>query len=331
MKVAIATIYDNSNYGNRLQNYALQQTLEKMGCEVETLVKKRKDKPAKSERVRRFRLFSEENIKLKKYGSLKSVKNDYDYFVVGSDQIWNPYARYSLRFKFLKFADKDKRIAYAPSIGLSKLSIIFRPFYRSGFKGIEKISVREVAGGKIVENLLGGAKKIPVCLDPTMLLKKEDWENFAGNDRELSRYLLTYFLGKKRKYYQKIEEIANLKGLKTIHLNDKNYNDYFAKNPNEFVNLIKNAEIICTDSFHGAVFSILLEKPFVVFERDDIMKNTNSRLETLLEKLGLKDRKVDFVNEKNYFEIDFSTAKEKLEVERKQSLAFLESALKTGV
>lgn len=330
MKVAIATIYDNSNYGNRLQNYALQETLKKIGCEVETLVKKRKNESVKSERVKRFKLFSEENIQIRKYKSLKTIKNDYDYFVVGSDQIWNPYARYSLKFKFLKFADKDKRIAYAPSIGLSKLPIIFKPFYRFGLKGMEKISIREVAGGRIVENLLGGVKKIPVCLDPTMLLKKEDWENFAGNDREPSRYLLTYFLGKKRKYYKKIEEIADLKGLEIIHLNDKNNKDYFAKNPNEFVNLIKNAEIVCTDSFHGAVFSILLEKPFVVFERDDIMKNTNSRLETLLEKLELKDRKVDFVNEKNYFEIDFSTAKEKLEEERKQSLEYLKNALKIG-
>lgn len=330
MKVAIVTIHDNTNYGNRLQNYALQETLKNFGCEVESLVKSKPLKDDGSLRAKRkqvFFNFEKKYLNIREYAYLKDIQTEFDYFVVGSDQIWNPYVRLSNKFKFLTFAPCEKRIAYAPSFGLSKIPFIFYPIYKKGIKNMNVLSIRENAGKEIVKKIVGERKICPVLVDPTMLLTKKEWENFSLSSMQKGNYICTYFLGRKSKYEKFINEIARENNYHILRLNDQSNSELYSKSPVEFVNIIMNSKLVCTDSFHGCVFSIILERPFIVFDRDDIQKNANSRIDTLLMMTEMTERKYQNINKQGIFDINFDTARINIKKEREKSLKYLRNAL----
>lgn len=340
MKIALVTIYDEKNYGNRLQNFALQKFLTNMGHEVKTIVYRSpigklhwgivnmllEDNMKK--RRKNFLKFIDENIYEVKPKNLKNVSNDFDVFIVGSDQIWNPHFCENSKLKFLKFTDKRKRVAYAPSIGVSKLPKRFEKSYKIGISNFSSLSIRESAGAEIIKKL--GINNTKVLVDPTMLLTKEEWQAaISKTSIYFNRpYLLTYFLGSKKNYEQRIKNIASKYGLDIINLNDLSQPNYYSIDPFEFVNYIGNAKIVCTDSFHGAVFSILNRVPFLIFNRQDNVKSMNSRMDTLLEKTNLNNRLAVSIDDKDIFSIDFSEAEGLLEKEREMSKNFLEEAFK---
>ena len=128
---------------------------------------------------------------------------------------------------------------------------------------------------------------------------------------------------------KKIEDFAKEKNLKVINLLDKKNKFIYSVDPSEFVYLIDNCELMCTDSFHGCVFSIILNTPFVVFERKSKGKSMNSRIDTLLKLFSMQDRLANNITSNSKaFEMNFDNVESVLEKERKRAKEFLKNAIK---
>lgn len=377
-KVGIITIVDYVNYGNRLQNYAAQEFLKGMGCEVETIVnipspkqpeaglkftlkriknalllspatminklkekiRERSQKEDYREGLKRkdqsFRAFSNKHLQETAFViHPESIPPDladrYDYFSVGSDQIWNPDYRNGSAFDFVQFAPKHKRIAFSPSFGISSIPEKFKEQYKKWINGMEHLSVREHAGAKIIKELTG--KEATVLVDPTLLLSKQNWLALATPARKKpkSKYLLTYFIGKGFWYNKKwITQLANKNNLEIVHLGNIIDKERFDADPGEFIDYIRSAEILCTDSFHGIIFSIQMERPFVVFDRVGRGLPMSSRTETLLSTFGLTDRRIGTLKNatnEEVFHVDFSNVPDIIDLQIKRAKQYLESAL----
>lgn len=373
MKIGIITIIDYFNYGNRLQNYAVQEILKSIGYTVETIVNtqrssnkntsnklknlsKLKNKNAmsilKTIKRRLFLIIDKKKISSlnnEKYRNFKGftdkyinetdfiisdnyipeyINDDYDFFIVGSDQVWNPHYRKGSSIDFLTFAHKEKRISFSASFGVSRIPDDFKEDYSKWLCDFKAISVRENAGFDIVKNLTG--KEAEVLLDPTLLIQKENWINISKESKKKpsKRYILTYFLGHKNETIsKKIIEIANRKDLEIVNLASIKDDKFYTCDPAEFLDFIKSAEIFFTDSFHGVVFSILFSKPFIVFKRGEM----NSRIDTLLNKFDLVDRKWENIRfDEDIFKIDFSHVESILENERQKAINYLQNALTIG-
>lgn len=161
------------------------------------------------------------------YKIKKDLNDRYDYFIAGSDQIWNP-SFVDLKNEFLQFADRNKRIAYAASFGVSEIPADKVEIVKKGLEGIDYISVREQAGSKIVKDLTG--RDVPVLVDPTLLLTSEEWEKVMERPvwyRD-EKYILVYFLSKlPDKIKKDIQNLAEKYKLKIVDLMDKENIDYY--------------------------------------------------------------------------------------------------------
>ncbi|MBQ7500522.1 MAG: polysaccharide pyruvyl transferase family protein, partial [Clostridia bacterium] len=379
MKTAIVTIFGD-NFGNKLQNYALQTLLESLGHEARTInikgggklhrIESLSDKVSKlspgylkqvassrfknkypyknqrdgifssirfgktgevqrltSLRQEAFRAFSDKNLKLDErtyVTGCTDFEDRYDAYICGSDQIWNPTYSSTGAAYFLGFAPVSKRIAFAPSFGLSSIPEELHPLYKKWLNDIPYLSVREEAGARIIKEITG--RDAAVLPDPTLCIPREKWESFerkpdfAGDDS----YVLTYFLGNEtNKYRRYIEKYAD--GRRIINLFDMREPEYFAADPAEFVWLIHHAEAMFTDSFHGTVFSLIFHTPFTVFDRiESGGSGMSSRIETLLKMAGLEDRRFGSAKDA---EIDFSHFDNEVKRQVEKAGAFLSDAL----
>ncbi|WP_196001872.1 polysaccharide pyruvyl transferase family protein [Clostridium sp. 1001271B_151109_B4] len=363
MKIAIITMSNGVNYGNRLQNYAMQRVLESLGADVETIInytgqeiinenslkEKIKDflaevnynipkfKIAKLDyilRERRFKKFNKKNIKQTDYFITKdnipdNINQKYNYFVCGSDQIWNPEFQINSHIDFLSFAEKGKKIAYAPSFGVSELPKDCIDKYKEWINGIDYLSVREEAGAEIIKNIT--EREAVVLLDPTLMLNKSEWLKIVEKPKLQLRkkYILTYFLGSKEKEVEnRILKIAEEYNYEIINLMDEKNKYIYSVDPAEFVWLINNCELFCTDSFHGGVFSIIMKKAFIIFERKDKLQSMNSRLETLLSKFNMENRlDKNIVSNGQIFNIDFSNVDKIISAEKEKTITYLKNSL----
>lgn len=346
--LGLATPFQTQNYGTKLQAFAMQSIFAQLGYDVEVInyvyasSKKQKLKailsPSKisgklkslkkkksdacnpvylkciEQRNRAFDSFVNKNIRTTRafsdLGTLSEYSKRYDAVICGSDQIWLPLhikkGYYSLSF----VPNGVKRIAYAPSFGISQIDKKDEKMYSDFLGKFDFISCRENSGCKIINTLT--SKKAQVVLDPTLMVERDVWDNLSGGKQIVDeKYVFCYFIGTNPLHRQKAKEIADTLGCKTVclpHINsyveaDENYADYTLcdVDPAGFVNLIKNAEYICTDSFHASVFSTIFQKQYFVFERfaKGEKGSTNTRLVSLLENLGLKNRLLE--NEKLSF------------------------------
>lgn len=372
-KVGLITYYGN-NYGGCLQAYAIQQTIKNLGYNPQILqvytpligkdfnkwiairrilkdplafLRRRKyiKEYSRNEIIRSqaFDRYRSEFLTFDKSFTL-SVDNlpeaiNYDTFVCGSDQIWNPVLYGVHPIWTMKFAPiGSKKIAYAPSLGISDIPEQYVADFKKNLKDYTYLSCREQEGAKCLSRIIG--KEVDVVLDPTLLLTPEQWHEFACTVNINKPYIFCYLFGdyhyitevKKRvKEHFGIDVVClpyNLRELKADDL--KLYNI----TPNQFVWLIENARYVVTDSFHASVFSIKMSTPFISLKRasDNDKKNMNSRLYTLLKTVGLEDRMVgenmvesieDLVNRK----VDFVAANERLAVFMKRDISKLEKAL----
>lgn len=353
MNIGLITINDNNNYGNRLQNYATQEFFRKnYGIDVytikNTILLNKNNKNFKyfikyivaninllRERVsisKRQQCFNKFNKKIKYnkfiinwYGNYKKVSDSYDAFLVGSDQVWNPYGRMS-DIELLAFTNKRK-IAFSPSFAVSEIRKSDKEILKREINKFDAISVRENEGKRILEEITD--KDIEILVDPTMLLYSTDWDKIMKKPKQLKsdRFILNYFLGKlsiERK--NEIEKIAKENGCEIINILDKK-SPFYKTGPSEFLYLEKHAFLICTDSFHSSVFALLYNKPFIVFEREDKVVKMNSRLNTLLSKFKLENRYYKGKITKDLLEANYEEAYNILEEERKKSDIFLRKAL----
>ena len=368
-KIGIITLNGYFNYGNRLQNFALQRTLEKMGYEVDTILKRKKKQ--RQNRSYSDRLTSvinqpfsvtvkkiERKVKNKLYENRKNLRteifkefsfkyinetdysisdndipeglaDEYDFFVVGSDQVWNPYYQKGSPIEFLTFAPKHKRVSYAASFGISSIPEEYKERYATWLAEMNHISVREHAGANIVKELTG--RNVEVVVDPTLLLTKEEWLEISepASDKPMKGYILTYFLGKipkERKKY--IDKIAKENDLEVINLAQMNEKIPFLSGPSEFIDYINSAQLFFTDSFHGAAFSIMLNTPFIVFDRAGSSMSMNSRIDTLLNTFNMETRYFNnFTNDAELFDMSFKKVEGILNDEREKAIHYLKRAL----
>lgn len=353
MKIGIITINDNNNYGNRLQNYALQETIKKMGIEVETIKNISTLNSNKNyilrcfkyikirtfdylfkinkKRLNNFNLFDKNILFTKKlYTYYKQPNcNEYDYFIVGSDQVWNPKAARFRKIDLLCFAKNNQKISYAASFGISDFPDNIKEFAKKELNSFKNISVREDMGKKIINEMID-KKEVTVSVDPTMLISSKDWDLVSKKPQMLNtkKYILNYFLGNlSEQRNQEIERIAQENDCEIINILDKE-SPYYECGPSEFLYLEKNAFLICTDSFHSCVFAFIYDKPFVVFEREQKgISNMNSRIENLIHKFHLKNREYKGKITNENLEHDYSESYKILEEERKKSIKFLQTAL----
>lgn len=354
-KIGILTINDYRNLGNRLQNFATQRFLEEQGILAETIqnmteygkikykIKKYIKRTLKYILKRNsfyreinFSEFNKKYIKMSKYKIEankinKGINEYYDFFVAGSDQVWNPNFPTTTDAFFLTFADKTKRISFSASFGVDKIPVELNELYTKRLNGLNKISVREEQGKKIIKELTG-RNDVTVLLDPTMLINKESWNEIVKKPKYLEKinydkYILIYFLGELSDERKKeIQRVAKKNNCKIINILDKN-SPFYSCGPREFLYLEKNSFLVCTDSFHSSVFAILFNTPLVVFDREDSEMKMNSRLDTLLKKFSLEDKWfnntiTDDMLKANYYEVD-----KVLKSERKKAREFIKKAL----
>ncbi|MBQ8514238.1 MAG: polysaccharide pyruvyl transferase family protein [Ruminococcus sp.] len=293
----------------------------------------------------KFKAFSEKTFTLsKRYASkaeLGSSSSDYSAFLVGSDQLWLP-SNIAADYYTLNFVQNDvRKIAYATSFGVSSLPEAQGNLAKSFLADIDYLSVREKSGQTLIRNLTGLEAEV-VC-DPTLLLTAEEWMAIQKKERFIEEpYIFCYFLGSNQFARQCADALRKKTGLKIValqHLDayvkkDNGFADIapYDVDPADFINLIRNAEYICTDSFHGTVFSIINQKQFFSFRRflENTTMSTNSRLDSILEAVGQKSR---IVTSQAAFEaaqnqkIDYSDVSEKLTAFRASSMEFLKKAL----
>ncbi|MBR4152867.1 MAG: polysaccharide pyruvyl transferase family protein [Selenomonadaceae bacterium] len=350
MKVGQLTLNDYDSYGNMLQKYALYRTLKKFADTVEILwldsinpftpyvlelnrqeVGNLRDVAFKSVSQNKFKEFNDANMKTRfDIPHLSDIADDYDYFVIGSDQVWNP--NFVVPGRFLDFAPTEKRIAYAASIAVSKLPERVIENYRQKILEMAHVSVREREGCNLIEKITG---KRPVqVLDPVFLLSVEEWREIAKrptwlNQKKYERgYLLTYFFNGKPP--EQVNALAAKLDLPVINLKDIDNFNHYITGVEEFLYLVDHATLFCTHSFHGAAFSLIFKRPFIVYFIDSVLISRFTRVSSLLDMVNLRDRVTDSnlnIKVADPLTIDFSRCDEVLPAEQKRSLKFLANAL----
>lgn len=275
------------------------------------------------------------------YKELQEKIKQYDAVLLGSDQVWNPL-NFGSHYYTLEFVpDLIPKIAYAPSFGVSHIPASQKEATKKYIERIEYLSVREKKGQEMIKMLTN--REAPVVLDPTLLMGLEQWQTVYDAKRIVEeKYIFCYFLGDNEEHRKMAKALQEETGYKIVTLpymdevvkGDTEFADYplFDVGPSEFLNLINHAEYVCTDSFHGTVFSILHHKSFFTFNRyaEGKKVSTNSRIKSLLQLLGVEERLcnclADLEKEKNNV-IQYQQVDQNLEKLRQESMGYLKKAL----
>jgi hypothetical protein len=372
-RIAIITFHASHNYGSVLQAYALQQTIFKLlnkecVCEIINFrSNKQNELYSLFKRNNNLKYIMKNAITIFYYKSLHSkfkkfeefINNDlilsnekytaeeqllksnlnYDYYISGSDQIWNLQPIDFNWSYYLDFVSVGKKISYAASFGPRKQKM---NNYESEkvtrlLKKYNCISVREEESYNTARKL--SDKKIEIHVDSTMLLSKEEWNSLIKNvDIELPNceYIYFYTLNPSKEtiiIVNKISKILNLPVVITKFNNKydliNNYKKIYSAGPKDFIKLIKNAKIVLSSSFHGTVFSILFNKPFFA-----INGVKDFRIKTLLSKMSLEDRSIQIndIDEKfeDAYDVDFCSANKMIDHEKMRSYSYLKNGLEIG-
>lgn len=368
-KVGLITFHASHNCGSMLQAYALQQCIEKRGirCEiidfsndgqrrlysvlqpndsVKNVIKNiilfpHRDRIQKN--YTSYEQFKRDNFHLTKrnFHSLSQLNDaDYTTVVTGSDQVWNVTIEDGDDAYFLPWVKHAKKVAYAPSFGSKSLQKYANDLsrYKEYLENFDHLSIREKNGQKWIEELTG--IEVPVLLDPTLLLSTNDYDKIAMQSLKLPQQYIFYY---SPSYFPKInslvKKVSKKYNLPVIAFNTKTF---FVKgmqlqgfklpdieNPAAYLELIKNASIIFTTSFHGTVFSSIYQKSFWTIKNGG-MFGDDDRVKTLIEQLGLESRLIsmEFDDKKDYMEKpDYGIYKGKLKQLQKVANAYLDEAL----
>jgi len=293
-------------------------------------------------RMKAFSEFSRKHLETSQIYTKDTIKNSnsvYDIFICGSDQIWNKGFDSAY---FLDFVSNDKpKIAYAPSISANQLTKEQINYMQPLLEKFTALSVREIEPQEILNKVI--YKDVKWVLDPTILLSAEYWQSVSSPYPINQPYVLCYILGSRKDNWNYISQLIKIMDLPVVTLpfvagntlvgiSNGDIHIYDA-GPSEFLDLIRNAEYIITDSFHGSVFSILFEKKFIILKRnfETTEVNADSRIATLLKLSGLENRMIHnnlnedilLINEN----IDYGEVLPKIQAMRDESLQFLKNAL----
>ena len=256
-------------------------------------------------------------------------------FVSGSDQVWQLSAPGLHHIFFLRFCEKKKRISYAASFGTVTVPSYNRKKLEKYLNDFNYISVREDVGVEIVQNY-APKKDVQQVLDPVLLMSSEWWNEKRSQCKVEDRYILCYFLGPVKENAYKIRKIAeacnaNVVWVATGYEECLQGEKILEPTPFEFLDLVANAEFVCTDSLHGTEVAITFEKQFIVFARNYLIgSEQRSRIDSLLRMLKLEDRMEESgTNDtaKWYKKIEYESVQKILEEMRVSSSNYLKNAL----
>ncbi len=361
MKIGIVTIPDYTNYGNRLQNYAVSHLLSsRFACKTVSLAaweekafengnyilwlknfigRKLCIFPQFAEkhfgnnmtRWANFYHWSNRHIPTKNLYAQKKLpevlNKKYDLFLAGSDQIWNyHFSSHKFDDYLLRFAEDEKKAAISASFGVDSLPEEWKNVFAKDLRSFAHISIREDAGQAIIKDLIG--RDVPVLIDPVMMLTKEEWLKVSKKPRVDTKkpYVLKYYLGDESEE-DKLDVWAKQNGYEVYELLNDKIPELYSAGPGEFISLIRNAALVCSDSFHCIAFSILFERPFVVYARRGTDNYMTSRLSTLLGKFKLQNRWKHLLQEDEYLSCDYTQLETLLAKEREAFCAYLKKVL----
>lgn len=293
----------------------------------------------KSQRNKLFDEFAAKYLSLssKKYMYEHEITEDapqYDIYVTGSDQTFSPKIGFSEAL-FLNFAPKDAiKAAYAPSLGVSTLTKEQSLYIKEHLQKYDFISCRESLGSNMLKTITG--REIVTVLDPTLMIHSEEWINYAVKPNIKGKYIICYFLGDRDYYRDYVAQLSVQTNLPVYYI-PVNWKDFKKSNnllwevgPSEFLGLIANAEYVCTDSFHGTIFSVNFHKEVRVFVKHagNVTGGDNSRLFDVLKRLGIEKQLItEYTKGKPIQEsfIDYEHVDNLLSKERENSLKYVES------
>ena len=363
MKAGLVTFYHIHHYGALLQAAATERAVESLGGECEIIdyyVNQNNDlfrKPtgvgsaaadvhtalhykALRDRYQRFERFSRDHLRISGHRfesleELRSAELPYDLILSGSDQIWNPKIFPDGRFDPVFFGtfSSRRKIAYAPSFGVPHIPEGMEEELRSYLESFSHISVRERQGREIVKEITG--KDVPVVLDPTLLLTAEQWSAMAVPPDRSGGYILCYCISKPGALAPYIQRLAEETGLPVVQLCGIRQKVHpravcvLDAGPSEFLGLFQNASYVCTNSFHGTVFSVQFQKPFfTAVAPSELAAPESSRTFSILSRLGLTERIIGTGTTAGLdATIDWADVDRRLRAARQSSLDYLRAAL----
>ncbi|MCI7734154.1 MAG: polysaccharide pyruvyl transferase family protein [Dysosmobacter sp.] len=363
MKAGLVTFYHIHHYGALLQAAATERAVESLGgaCEIiDYYVNQNNDlfrKPtgvgsaaadvhtalhykALRDRYQRFERFSRDYLRISGHRfesleELRSAELPYDLILSGSDQIWNPKIFPDGRFDPVFFGafSTRRKIAYAPSFGVPHIPEGMEEELRSYLEQFSHISVRERQGREIVKEITG--KDVPVVLDPTLLLTAEQWSAMAVPPDRSGGYILCYCISKPGALAPYIQRLAEETGLPVVQLCGIRQKVHpravcvLDAGPSEFLGLFQNASYVCTNSFHGTVFSVQFQKPFfTAVAPSELAAPESSRTFSILSRLGLTERIIGTGATAGLDDtIDWADVDRRLRSARQSSLDYLRAAL----
>lgn len=344
MKIGILTLHFHVNYGGILQAYALQRFLTLNGHEVWHIAKINKSLKHYLAVFVYFCLrfffrytpqrniindFVRKNIRTRKYYSYNDIPpNEFQVLIVGSDQIWRAEYYFPIEEAYLDFAKewKIKRIGYAISIGKNELDYTSQQFTNCGnlVSLFDKLSFREASLVGLFEDKFGVTSQL--VLDPVLLLPPKEYSKFNNNNKY---ELFSYFIIASELKTQITNFVSNRLNLKETNITVGKIINGKIPSIEQWISCIMNSKFVVTDSFHGCIFCIMFNKPFIVIPNSE---TGNERLVSILGKVGLEKRMVRSLNEENisllYQDIDWKTVNRKLDRLRQFSQNFLLDSLK---
>lgn len=360
-KIGILTFHDALNFGAVLQSYALQSFIAGQGdSDVEiidyrspleqrfTIPRYASPNPVKrliayglnlyyshslKKRNNRFEDFAArcQNLSKRVYACLEDFEKycDYDILVAGSDQVFNP--KQDSQIYYLGFeSPHSKRIAYAPSFGISSLPDDKRAMITPWVRNFDALSCRETAGAEILKEITG--EDVPVVSDPIFLVNREDWKKLAVSP-DYSDYIFVFDLNGGEDLFAVARKLSKQTGLpivysslKTIHPYVRGCRTRHDLGPKEWIGHISKASYVVTDSFHGTMFGLHLNTPVI----GKIAKqSTSSRLTTMMSKLNIEDQLFARSDDFDLKKIRFGSYQDALDEYIDQSKRYLISALKS--
>lgn len=361
MKIDIITLHRAQNYGSVLQAFALQKQIEKLGHQAyildyyperytnKGLLKRLKNKSSRFNnplvlliaKLLIYPSYLKKGIQFNKFMHYLNLEKpsfatneegmgrftDADAYCAGSDQIWNSHWNEGVeKVLFLDFVPKGKLcLSYAASIELSNIPANEIDETKLLLDKFEFLSLREDKGVELVREL--GRTDAVQCLDPTLLMSKEEWSQYADDSYKGKEYVLTYNLHHDPEIDKCAKAIASKYHLQIRNIS-YNWHDIirhghldWCPTVEGFLGLIKNAKYVVADSFHATAFSIIFEKPFVVITPEV----ASSRLSSLLKMLGLDDHNINkFTSLKVIGQpIDYIRVKSIIVTKQRESISFL--------
>lgn len=318
-KVGLLTVHCSTNFGASLQAYALSCYLRNRGNQVEIInyrfnyfldvhdelykkgniiryiIKKYGMFFLTYGRYMKFHEFENkylcnETQSFQKKEDWEALNGRYDYCIVGSDQVWNPdHIKYDEAF-FFEYLKNVTKISFAASIGKGELTTKELKFLNKYVKEMDYVSVREESAKKILSANIKD-RTIEVHADPVFLLSDAYWRKLERELKIPHRYAVVYVLGKYDVELCK-QIIKNLKDSYKIIIIKPRIIGRIGKyniGPCEYLYLIDHAELVLTNSFHGAAFSILFNKQLIALKSE----GKNERLSDLFDSIGISNVQID--------------------------------------